>query len=107
MDYEERFSDQELEQVISEGLIYMCACPAQLAETIRTVRRLYRYQLGCIAGPDNDGRVHRAIAEAAIATHAQLQDCMDEILRIEQWDRATLRMPEHLRVKQLKAVTDD
>lgn len=107
MDYDERFTDQELEQVISEGLIYMCACPAQLAETIRTVRRLYRHQLGCIAGPDNDGRVHRAIAEVAIATHAQLQDCMDDILRIEQWDRATLRMPEHLRVKQLKAIADD
>jgi hypothetical protein len=107
MDYEERFSEQELEQVIAEGLIYMCACPAQVAETIRSVRRLYRYQLGCIAGPDNDDRVHRAIAEAAIATHARLQECMDEILRIEQWDRATLRMPEHLRVKQLKAIADD
>jgi hypothetical protein len=107
MNYEERFTDVELEQVISEGLIYMCACPAQVAETIRNVRRLYRYQLECIAGPDNDGRVHRAIAETAIATHAHLQDCMDEILRLEQWDRATLRMPANLRVKQLKAINDD
>ena len=32
---------------------------------------------------------------------------MDEILRIEQWDRATLRMPENLRAKQLKAIADD
>lgn len=107
VDYEERFTDEELEQIISEALIYMCACPAQLAETIRSTRRLYRYQLDCITGPDNDGRVHRAIAEAAISTHTQLQDCMDEILRIEQWDRATLRMPDNLRVKQLKAISDD
>jgi hypothetical protein len=107
MEFEERFTDQELEQVISEGLIYMCACPAQLAETIRTVRRLYRYQLNCIAGPDNDGRVHSAIAQAAIETHSRLQDCMEDILRIEQWDRATLRMPDNLRAKQLKAITDD
>ena len=57
MDYEERFSDQELEQVIAEGLIYMCACPAQVAETIRTVRSLYRYQLGCIAGLLRRGRL--------------------------------------------------
>lgn len=107
MQFEERFSDQELEQVISEGLIYMCACPAQLAEAIRTVRRLYRYQLGCTAGPENDGRVHAAIAQAAIDTHTRLQDCMDEVLRIEQWDRTTLRMPDNLRAKQLKAISDD
>ena len=33
--YEERFTDAELAKVIEEGMIYMCACPAQMAETIR------------------------------------------------------------------------
>jgi hypothetical protein len=107
MVYEERFSDGELEQIISEGFIYMCACPAKVAETVRSVRSLYRYQLACLENPDNDDKVHKAIAKSAIMTHAQLQDCMDEILILEKWDRKTLQMPADLRVKQLKAITDD
>lgn len=107
MVYEERFSDAELQQIISEGFIYMCACPAKVAEAVRSVRALYRYQLDCLQNTDNDDRVHKAIAKSAIMTHAQLQDCMDEILVLEKWDRSTLKMPENLRVKQLKAITDD
>ena len=107
MVYEERFSDGELEQIISEGFIYMCACPAKVAEAVRHVRGLYRYQLACLQNPDNDDRVHLAIAKSAIATHTQLQDCMDEVLVIEKWDRATLRMPADLRIKQLKAISED
>jgi len=107
MVYKERFSDRELEKIISEGFIYMCACPAKVAEAVRSVRSLYRYQLACLQNPDNDDRVHQVIAAASIATHAQLQDCMDEVLVIEKWDRATLQMPADLRVKQLKAITDD
>lgn len=107
MVYEERFSDAELQQIISEGFIYMCACPAKVAEAVRCVRELYRYQLDCLQNPENDDRVHKTIAKSAITTHAQLQDCMDEILIIEKWDRKTLKMPENLRVKQLKTITDD
>lgn len=107
MDYEERFSDGELEHIVAEGFIYMCACPAKVAEAVRTVRDLYRYQLTCLKNPDNDDTVHKAIAKAAITTHAQLQECMDEVLMLEKWDRKTLQMPAELRVKQLKTITDD
>ena len=31
MNYTERFSAAELAQVINESLVYMCACPAQVA----------------------------------------------------------------------------
>jgi len=31
MTYVERFTDAELEKIIESGLIYMCACPAQVA----------------------------------------------------------------------------
>jgi len=104
---EARFSDAELEKIASEGLIYMCACPAQVAEAVRTLRELYRYQLACLKSPENDGRVHQAISEAAIATHEQLQDCMEKILMIEGWDRTTLEMPANLRVKQMMVIDDD
>jgi len=107
MVYEERFSDVELAQVISEGLIYMCACPAQVAEAIRKVRELYRYQMNCLQNSENERIVHQTIADTAAATHAQLQDCMDQILVLEKWDRKTLQMPPYLRVKQLKEISSD
>ena len=107
MAYEERLTDLELEKIMSEGMIYMCACPAQVAQSTRTVRELYRYQMACLGNPENDGRVHQAIARSAIAAHAELQACMELILVLENWDRATLSMPENLRVKQIKAITDD
>ena len=34
MNYTERFSAAELAQVINESLVYMCACPAQVASSI-------------------------------------------------------------------------
>ena len=107
MVYEERFTDDELAKIISEGLIYMCACPAQVADTIRKVRDLHRYQMNCLKNPENDHTVHRTIAATAAVTHSQLQDCMDEILILEKWDRQTLQMPADLRVKQLKEITSD
>ena len=32
--YEERYSDAELVSIVEQGLIYMCACPAQVAEAL-------------------------------------------------------------------------
>lgn len=107
MHYEERFTDAELEKVVDEGLIYMCACPAQVAGGIRKVRELYRYQRQCLEDPTNESAVHQAIALSACLAHRELQDCMDKVLELEQWDRATLTMPPHLRVKQARSLLDD
>ena len=107
MTYTERFSDTELEKIIEEGLIYICACPAQVADTTRKVRELYRYQIGCLSEPKNDSRVHTAIARTAALVHAQLEECMDSILLIEQWDRDTLTMPPHLRKRQMQELDGD
>ena len=107
MVYQERFSDDDLVKIIEEGLIYMCACPAQVAETLRGVRNLYRYQIKCLANPKNESKVHTAIAEAAIVTHAQLEDCMEKILELEKWDRTTLKMPPNLRKRQADEIDND
>lgn len=107
MDYEERFSDAELEKIVEEGLIYMCACPAQVAEAIRKIRDLHRYQSYYLNDADNDSEVHQAIAVSSARVHAELQDCMEKILVLEKWDRATLTMPPHLRVRQAKFLQDD
>lgn len=99
--YEERFSDAELAKIIEEGMIYMCACPAQVAEAMRKLRSLHRYQLNCLTQPQNDATVHATIAASTIEAHATLQDCLDRVLVLEKWDRATLQMPENLRRRQL------
>ncbi|NVO06694.1 MAG: hypothetical protein HXX19_12540 [Rhodoferax sp.] len=104
MEYKERFTDRDLVKIMEEGLIYMCACPAQVAETLRNVRGLYRYQLKCRDNPDTDSIVHTTIAGVAIAVHAQLEDCMEKILELEKWDRATLAMPPNLRKRQAEDI---
>jgi hypothetical protein len=107
MAYQERFSDADLEKIIEEGLIYMCACPAQVADTLRKARELYRYQINCLENPKNDSLVHSTIAETAITTHAQLEDCLEKILEIEKWDRSTLQMPPNLRKRQALELNSD
>jgi len=107
MDYVERFSDADLAQITNEALIYMCACPAQVAEALRKVRELYRYQLNCMQEPESVSLVHQTIAAAAIATHEELQSCMEKILELEQWDRTTLRMPDGLRRRQVLEIQKD
>lgn len=107
MEYVERFTDTEVEKIVDEGLIYMCACPAQVAETLRKVRNMYRYQLSCLRSPENDFRVHEAIAAVSVQVHAQLEDCLEAVLAIEQWDRKTLSMPVGLRERQAKEISGD
>ena len=95
-----RFTNEQLEKVIDEGLIYMCACPAQVAQSIRNLRELLDYQQRCMTDPKNDSGVHQEIARAAQTAHVIMEDCMDKILDIEQWNRTTLSMPAGLRKRQ-------
>ena len=107
MTYVERFTDAELEKIIEAGLIYMCACPAQVAEAIRKLRALHRYQLNCLTDPINDSEVHQTIAAHTAITHAQMQDCLEEVMVLEKWDRITLEMPEGLRRRLVKEMLED
>ena len=58
----------------------MCACPAQVAEQIRHLRQMIRYQNNCEIQEDTDTVVFKSIAKAGLRAHAILEDCMDEIL---------------------------
>lgn len=93
----QKFSEQELESIIEESLIYMCACPAQVAEQVRHLRRLIGYQNNCEVQPNADLKVHQSIIKAAEEAHAIMENCMETILAIEGWDRQTLKMPAGLR----------
>lgn len=94
---QKRFTEEQLETIIEEATIYMCACPAQVAEQIRHLRHLIRYQNDCETQENTDATVHQSIAEAGLKAHSILEDCMDQVLELEGWDRSTLRMPEGLR----------
>jgi cell division protein ZapA (FtsZ GTPase activity inhibitor) len=107
MEYTEIFSDSDLEKIINEGLVYMCACPAQVADSLRKVRAMYHYQLNCLTDGNNQAQVHSTIARSAILVQQQLEACLEEVLEIEQWDRATLTMPEGLRMRQRTEMESD
>ena len=107
MNYEERFTDAELDTVVEQGMIYMCACPAQVADGLRKLRELLRYQNRCLENPNNDSRVHTTIARSVIEAHETLQRCLDEVIVLEKWDRATLEMPADLRKRQMQEILSD
>ncbi|MDZ4160527.1 MAG: hypothetical protein U1D28_01405 [Burkholderiales bacterium] len=73
MHLQKRFSDQELEQIVEEATIYMCACPGQVAVQLRSLRELHRYQSKCEIEPGNDREVHRTIGEATMRAHVLME----------------------------------
>lgn len=104
MNLSTRYSDPELEKIVEQGLIYMCACPAQVAEALNMLRKLHRYQMNCLESPTNDARVHGAIAQHVELAHAALEDCLDKVVELEKWDRETLTMPNCLRTRQMREI---
>lgn len=104
---QQRFSDLQLEQIVEEAAIYMCACPGQVAVELRNLRSLYRYQNSCEQDPANDNNVHRLIADATLRAHALMEECMDKVLEIEGWDRETLRMPDGMRRRRADLIDKD
>ena len=98
MELTKRFSEAELEKIIDEAFLYMCACQAQVAAELRRLRKLISYQRNCEKTSQVGAEVHQVIANAASEAHALLESCLDQVLTIEGWDRKTLTMPPGLRV---------
>jgi hypothetical protein len=107
MKLEHRFTDLQLETIIDEATVYLCACPAQVAEQIRQLRHLIRYQSDCVQQQDGDPRVHQSILEVSLQAHAMMEACIDEVLDLEGWDRVTLKMPEGLRIRRDELLSKD
>jgi hypothetical protein len=95
------FSNQILTHILEQSMLLHCACPAQLCKAINEQRALYGYQEHCINNNETDKAVHQRIAETLRATHAQLEQCLYDILRLEKWDLETYDMPDELRDKLL------
>lgn len=98
MDLQNTFTDAELEKIINEAMLYMCACPAQVAAQISHLRGLLRYQRNCRQTASGTAvAVHQTIVDATMLAHRQLEQCLDQVLQLEGWDRQTLEMPAGLR----------
>lgn len=104
---EMRYSPEQLEKIVDEATIYMCACPAQVAVQVRQLRELYRYQTSCQRDPGNDLAVHQTIAAATLEAHALMETCMEKVLTMEGWDPVTLTMPDGLRRKRDDLLSQD
>lgn len=101
---QETFDSAQISKVIDQALMYQCACPAQVCRAIFELRELHQFQMNCANDTANDRLVHETIAEAADQAHQLMERCLDRILEIEGWDRATLTMPASLRKKTARHV---
>lgn len=97
MELPQKFRDDEILKIVDAAMLYMCACPGQVAAEIHRLRELFRYQLQCEAEAGHTPQTHQAIAAATAQAHAALEACLEQVLTIEGWDRQTLTMPEGLR----------
>lgn len=91
-----RYSRESLVLIVEQAIIYQCACPAQICKAITQVRELHDYQRDCLTRTDTDRSVHERIAATCERNHAELEQCLADVLRLEGWDPVTLKMPDNL-----------
>lgn len=98
MSMQQQFDDGQLEQVIDQAVIYQCACPAQVARLLLTLREVRDYQESCLAREDTALQAtHARIIKAVEAAHTLLEQCFNDVLELEHWDKSSLTMPTALR----------
>jgi hypothetical protein len=102
-----RYTNVQLQKILNEAIIYMCACPAQVAEQLLQLRKVFDYQNSCISKGSLLAEVHIRIAEATRVAHAEMERCLGDVLKMEGWDPVTLVMPEGLRELRQKLIDQD
>ena len=102
-----RYSDIQLEQILEEAMIYICACPAQVAEQLLLLRKVFAYQNSCISKGSLMADVHRRIADATRNAHSEMEHCLSDVLQMEGWDLQTLTMPAGLRELRQKTIDQE
>ena len=95
-----RYSSTQLQLILDQAGIYMCACPAQLAAQMMELRTLHQYQMNCMSEMPDMADSHRTIADAVFRAHALFEEALDRVLDIEGWDKTSLKMPDGLRKKR-------
>jgi hypothetical protein len=95
------FTEDQLARIREQAAVYQCACPAQVCVAISNTRELFAYQQNCLIATRTDKEVHERIAAAAAQIHAELERCLQDVLRLEGWDMASLTMPTALQKRLL------
>lgn len=106
-DMPNRYSREQLHQINDQAMIYMCACPAQVAQQLLALHTLYEYQRHCFSNGVLMDQVHTLIAESTKRAYAELEQCLDTVLDLEGWDKTTLTMPEGLRQLRDQMINGD
>ncbi len=99
MSLETKFTNSQLRRINLQAILYLCSCPSQVGMQIDSLRKLYEYQANCSDRRRSElqQKVHQRIAEAAIAAHAIMEDCLLDVMQLEGWDPLTMTMPDDLR----------
>lgn len=108
MNLDSKFSALQLAIINEQAALYDCACPLHISMQITNLRKLFDYQNHCMemeqpAENKVYSQVHRRIAEVTKQAHKLMEQCLDEVLDMEGWDRTKLEMPAGIR--KLKGVS--
>lgn len=104
---EKKYTNEQLNRIRAQSIIYQCACPAQVTALLSSTQSLYDYQTNCLNRDDVDVQVHQNIADATLAAYAVIEQCLTDVLLLEGWDLNTLEMPEAIRDKLLRQIDDE
>ncbi|MSS76542.1 MAG: hypothetical protein EXR90_06695 [Methyloglobulus sp.] len=98
MNLDNKFSALQLALINDQGILYACACPVHVSLQINNLRKLFDYQKECMKvdiSPEDSVQmqVHRRIAEVTKQAHQLMEQCLEEVLELEGWDKTKLEMP--------------
>jgi hypothetical protein len=102
MNLDNKFTALQLAIINNQAALYTCACPVHISMQINNLRKLFDYQKTCMDMPaENDvqTKVHQRIAEVTKQAHQLMEQCLDEILDLEGWDKTKLEMPAGIRTR--------
>lgn len=102
-----RLEKRQLTRILEEAMIYQCACPAQVAQTLLQMRESFRYQHDCGEASGDTLGIHARIMRSLEAAHAELESCLLDVLTTEGWDLQTMTMPPGLRQRRDDALRDE
>jgi hypothetical protein len=104
LNIENKFTALQLSIINEQAALYTCACPVHVSLQIASLRKLFEYEKDCMARDSITEnsiqmQVHRRIAEATKQAHQLMEQCLDEVLDLEGWDRTKMAMPEGIRTR--------
>ncbi len=102
MNLDNKFTALQLAIINNEAALYTCACPVHISLQITNLRKLFDYQKACMElPPENDVQmqVHQRIADVTKQAHQLMEQCLEDILDLEGWDKNKLEMPAGIRTR--------